>query len=172
MSGFTKLFGSIVNSTIWREQKEVKIVWITMLALSDRDGYVESSLPGLADASRVTLVECVEALRVLASPDEYSRTKAHEGRRIAAVDGGWMILNHAKYRAKMSAEDQKEKAKARQSRWRARKKASRTQRQVHAQAQARERRAATEYDNGNAEAGDRISAEGTEGLMQNPPKTQ
>jgi hypothetical protein len=108
MTGYTKLFGSIVDSTIWRESKETKIVWITMLAKANRDGLVEASLPGLADASRVSLDECIEALKCLSSPDKYSRTKLHEGRRIQEVDGGWIILNHSKYRAKMNADERRE----------------------------------------------------------------
>jgi uncharacterized phage protein (TIGR02220 family) len=69
-----------------------------MLASANMDGIVDASLPGLADLARVTLKECEEALKVLMSPDEYSRTKTDEGRRIREVDGGWLILNHAKYR--------------------------------------------------------------------------
>lgn len=159
MAGFTKLFGSIVNSTIWREPKDVKIVWITMLALCDRDGVVESSLPGLADAARVTIPECVESLRVLMSPDPYSRTKAHEGRRIQEIEGGWHILNHAKYRAKLSVEDQREKSRLRQERWRSKKK-GKTQQQVRAENDGRQARFVTAYDNGDEATCDRTAAEG------------
>lgn len=105
MNGYTKLFSSIIDSTVWRESKETKIVWITMLAKCDKFGVVEASLPGLADCAKVTLDECKQALMVLSSPDEYSRTKEFDGRRIEEVDGGWSILNHAKYRAKMSKEE-------------------------------------------------------------------
>jgi uncharacterized phage protein (TIGR02220 family) len=108
MTGYTKLFGSIVDSTIWRESKETKIVWITMLAKANRDGIVEASLPGLADAARVSIEECQLSLKCLMSPDEYSRTKDFEGRRIEETDGGWKILNHAKYRAKMNADERRE----------------------------------------------------------------
>jgi hypothetical protein len=108
MTGYTKLFGSIVDSTIWRESKETKIVWITMLAKANKEGIVEASLPGLADASRVSIEECQDALKCLSSPDKYSRTKDFEGRRIEEVDGGWRVLNHAKYRAKMNADERRE----------------------------------------------------------------
>jgi hypothetical protein len=108
MSGYTKLFSSIIDSTIWRESKETKIVWITMLAKADAKGVVEASLPGLADAARVTLEECIKALKVLSSSDEYSRTKTNEGRRIQEVEGGWLILNHDYYRNKLNKEHRKE----------------------------------------------------------------
>lgn len=98
MTGFTKLFSSIVDSTIWREDAETKVVWVTLLAKADRNGVVSMSLPGLADASRVSLAKCKDALRLFLEPDEYSRTKDFDGRRIMETDGGWILLNYAKYR--------------------------------------------------------------------------
>ncbi len=120
MNGYTKLFGSIVASTIWRESKETKIVWITMLALSNKYGVVEASLPGLADLARVSLEDTKTAIEVLLSPDSFSRTKDFEGRRIEEVDGGWAILNHGKYRAKMSIDERREYNRIKQAEWRAR----------------------------------------------------
>ena len=98
-SGYTQLFGSIVASTIWREDDKTRIVWITLLALSDWDGYVAASTPGLADLARVSVAECEQALEKLQQPDKYSRSPEHGGRRIQPVDGGWLVLNRAKYRA-------------------------------------------------------------------------
>jgi len=108
MTGYTKLFGSIVASTIWREPHTVRIVWITMLAMANKHGIVEASLPGLADLARVSIDECKAALVALESPDEHSRTPDNEGRRVRKCDGGWMVLNHAKYRAKMGADEKRE----------------------------------------------------------------
>lgn len=108
MQGYTKLFSSIVTSTIWNESKETKIVWITLLALADQNGVVESSIPGLAVVARVSVDECRASIAVLLSPDPDSRTKDHDGRRIQEIDGGWLILNHAKYREKLSKEERRE----------------------------------------------------------------
>ena len=99
MAGFTKLWSTIIHSTIWREEMHVKVVWITMLAMADRNGCVSASIPGLADAARVSLNECQDALRRLSGPDIYSRTKENDGRRIEEIDGGWQLLNYGKYRA-------------------------------------------------------------------------
>ena len=52
---FTKLFSSILDSTIWQEPVETKILWITMLAMVDRSGEVHSSIPGLARRAGITL---------------------------------------------------------------------------------------------------------------------
>jgi hypothetical protein len=124
MSGYTKLFNSILASTIWRENDKTRLVWITLLAMSDKDGICEGSVPGLADFARVTVAECEAALEVLSSPDKYSRTSEHEGRRIETLDGtGWRLLNHAKYRAKMSEDERREYNRQKQAEHRAKLKA-------------------------------------------------
>jgi len=120
MAGYTKLFNSILYSTIWKEPNEIRIVWITMLAMADKFGEVQASIPGLAGAACVSVEECEEALRVLSHPDKYSRTKDHEGRRIEEKDGGWRILNHPKYRALMSADERREYFRIKKAEQRAR----------------------------------------------------
>ena len=108
MKPFTKLFSSIISSSIWRSPKETKVVWITMLAMSDKDGEVWASVGGLADMARVTKGECRKALDELLAPDDDSRTKENEGRRIEEVDGGWLVLNYKKYREMGRGEDRRE----------------------------------------------------------------
>ncbi len=106
--GYTKLFSSIVASTIWREDDKTRLVWITMLAMKNERHIVEASLPGLADLARVTIKECELAIGKLESKDRYSRNQGHGGRRIAKVEGGWLILNGEYYRHQMSLEDRRE----------------------------------------------------------------
>lgn len=96
---FTKLFSSITASTVWCKDPCTKVVWITMLAMADKKGRVWASIPGLAKEAGVSLEDTERALEDFLSPDEYSRTKDYEGRRIKEIDGGWVLLNHAKYRA-------------------------------------------------------------------------
>ena len=121
--GYTKLFSDIILSTVWREKDPTRLIWITMLALRNRNHVVESSIPGLADAVlRVSLEDCQEALRVLSSPDPWSRTKEFDGRRIEETDGGWLILNGEKFRRRMSEEERREKNALYQQRFRERKK--------------------------------------------------
>jgi hypothetical protein len=112
---FSKLFGSIIHSSIWQEPDHVRIVWVTMLAMKDRDGVVEAAVIGLAKAAGKTLAETEDALRVLSSPDPHSRTADHEGRRIDAIPGGWIVLNHNLYRDKLDRDDVREKARVRKA---------------------------------------------------------
>jgi hypothetical protein len=90
-----------------------------MLAMADDRSEVRSSIPGLARASGVSIEECEDALKCFLSPDPYSRSQEHEGRRIEEVDGGWKLLNGDKYRAMRSAEERREY----QRRWKAEKRA-------------------------------------------------
>lgn len=118
---YVKLFASILDSSLWERDLATKVVWITVLAMSDRDGVVSASVPGLARRAGVTIEQCQAALDIFLSPDPYSRTPDHEGRRITKVDGGWELLNHQKYRKLESAEDRREKDAERKRRERRRK---------------------------------------------------
>lgn len=105
---FTKLVSSLPESTVWCEPYPTRIVWVTMLAMADRKGRVWGSVPGLARRSGVELQECEAALTTFLSPDKHSRTPDNEGRRIAVIDGGWVLLNYAKYRAMRDEEGRKQ----------------------------------------------------------------
>ena len=118
MPNYTKLFNSIVTSTIWTEDDKTRIVWITMLALADQNGEVQSSIPGLARLAGVAIADVEAALEKFLSPDAYSRTPDNDGRRIAKIEGGWELLNHAKYRRMASLADQRDSNAKRQQRHR------------------------------------------------------
>jgi hypothetical protein len=96
--GFTKLFDSIITSTVWCEDDPTVRVWIRMLALANANGVVEGSIPGLASVCRVTVEACQKAVDLFSSPDPYSRNPDHEGRRIEPHPGGWKLLNYLNYR--------------------------------------------------------------------------
>lgn len=103
MAGWTKLFSSIVTSSVWCEDDKTFRAWIALLSLSDVEGIVEGSVPGLANLCRLTVPEMRAALEKLSSPDPDSRSPEHEGRRIEKIEGGWKVLNYAKYREKAVA---------------------------------------------------------------------
>lgn len=120
MPGYTKLFNSIITSTLWLEPDHTRLVWITMLALADKNGEVQASVPGLAKMAGVPVEACRSALECLSSPDPDSRSKEVEGRRIVEIEGGWELINHSKYRRMASEEDARENNARRQARHRER----------------------------------------------------
>jgi hypothetical protein len=100
MSGFTKLVPEIVQSSIWNEPPEVRVVWITMIATKDESGYVRGDAKTLSRMANVDHETVERALELFQSPDPSSHTPDNEGRRIMAAPGGWIVLNHGIYRAK------------------------------------------------------------------------
>ena len=116
---YTKLFHTLPTSSVWMECYPTRIVWITLLVMSNKDGIVRVTAPGLAKVAGVALDEAVVALETLAAPDPHSRTKADDGRRITEVDGGYQLVNHAMYLEKASTVDK-------QSKWRRQKQSQRT----------------------------------------------
>jgi len=99
LNGFALLWGKILRSSIWvKESKGTRLVWIAMLAMKDSEGRIQASVVGLADAAKVSVNECKEALRVLLSPDPDDTSKVEQGRRIRVIPGGWQIVNHDLYR--------------------------------------------------------------------------
>jgi hypothetical protein len=113
---FTKLDHGIIHSSIWSEPLPTRVLWITMLAMKDDSGFVASSRSGLIRAANITPDEFDKAIKCLESPDEESRTRDYDGRRVEKVEGGWVILNHEKYR--LHEDLKKEKHREYMRKWR------------------------------------------------------
>lgn len=120
---WSPLFSSLVVSSVWGLEPEAKVVWITLLCLKDRKGFVAGSVPGLARLAVVSVEECEKALKIFESPDPYSKTPDDEGRRIKVVDGGWYVLGHQRFQDHMQKVSTKVNAAKRQRQFRERKKA-------------------------------------------------
>lgn len=101
---YVKLFSSMLDSSIWAEDADTRVVWVTLLLMSDPDGHVRASPTALARRANVPLAACRKALETLAAPDLESGTQEYGGRRIEPIEGGWLVLNKAKYRDMKDAE--------------------------------------------------------------------
>lgn len=117
---YTKLFSSILSSSIWGEDDRTRLVWITMLALCDRHGEVGASVVGLARLAGVPLADCEAAIAKFLAPDPYSRTEANEGRRIEKIGGGWRLLNYEHYREARDLDERRAQDRERKRRQRER----------------------------------------------------
>jgi len=98
--GFTKLFSSITESSIWCESDKTLRVWVAFLARATWHGIVEGSVPGLAHLCRMDIEDFEVCIKILEAPDQYSRNPENDGRRIESIPGGWQILNYEIYREK------------------------------------------------------------------------
>jgi|GEM_PF-3584655 len=107
MAGYSKLWTTIVTSSVWSEDDKTRIMWITMLAVTEADGHVSGSIPGMAAVARLSITDTQIAIDRLCAPDPYSRSLEFEGRRITESPGGWQILNYDKYRASRDEDERK-----------------------------------------------------------------
>lgn len=121
---YVKLFDSILDSSIWAEDMATRLVWITLLAMADRDGYVRVAPTALARRANVPRHDVLEALDILSSPDPESATPDNDGRRIEETEGGYTIVNYTKYRDLRDREQQRAQTRERVRRHRARKNAT------------------------------------------------
>jgi hypothetical protein len=109
---WTPLWSIIVDSSVWTESDHIRIVFVTMLALKDSDDVCRMTPYQLARRANKSEQEVLDALKILSSPDtKRIEPQENEGRRIKAVEDGWLILNGAKYRELVQTE-------MRRARWR------------------------------------------------------
>lgn len=115
MNGWTKLWATIITSSIWSEDDKTRLVWITLLAVADKYDNVSGAIPGIAALARVSVKDCRKALEKLEQPDADSRSTESEGRRIQKIEGGWHIINRRKYREMASEIERREYLRQKQA---------------------------------------------------------
>lgn len=86
----------LLTSSLWAEAAPPTFkVWIYVLLVAKADGVVEDTLPALALHCGITKEEARSAVEFLSKPDEESRSKVREGRRLEQVEtGGFRIVNY------------------------------------------------------------------------------
>jgi hypothetical protein len=123
---WSKLYSSIVHSSLWTEPDHIRILFITLVAIADREGYVFGSRNGLIRLANLDPDECAKAdpFQALMDPDKDSsdllRNPENEGRRIEAVAGGFRILNFPYYRGLRHEDDRRDTNREAQRRHRER----------------------------------------------------
>lgn len=113
---YVKLFASILKSSVWDETPTTRIVWITFLLEADEHGFVKGVERGLARIANVTAEQFRAAVEVLEAPDIESQDQDFGGRRLEKVEGGWQVLNYAKYREIRTREQVREAEKKKRQR--------------------------------------------------------
>ena len=122
MDMYNKIFTKILDSSVWLEPTPTRIVWITLIAAMDENGFCQFAAAGnVASRARVTDEEARTALAALEGPDINSSDDDNDGRRIERVPGGWIVLNAPKYRALVTRVNVQEKTKERVRRFREKK---------------------------------------------------
>ncbi len=118
-TNWTPLWSDILSSSLWtlgkpglpekeRDRgKNAKLLFLTMIAAANQEGFVSAAVDGLAYQARLTDDETEEALKVLEGPDKSSRCKDDEGRRVKRVDGGWVLNGYVRQWERMAEERRK-----------------------------------------------------------------
>jgi len=101
---FVKIDADILKSSLMRCSVETRWVFLVCLVLADADGRFRGDAFTISRFGNVPEDEVEAALDVLSSPDPYSSTPDHDGRRLIRLteDGPneWLIPNKAKYRGR------------------------------------------------------------------------
>lgn len=120
---FVKLDTGILNSTLWMD-RSARELFITALLMAEpfeaREpleqikigslestgfivppgwyGFVHAASVGIINRAGMDRETGMAALEILGSPEDGSRSRDFEGRRLVRVDGGFIVLNFMKYR--------------------------------------------------------------------------
>jgi len=97
---YGKIFDTIFGSSIMEEDIETRYIWMCMLTIADKEGFVDESIPALARRFNVPQDAMSSTIDKLLAPDPSSRTPEQDGRRIEPIREtyGWKIINYEKYR--------------------------------------------------------------------------
>jgi hypothetical protein len=116
---YNKIFTKILDSSIWLAPDPHRLVWITLIAAMDQNGYAQfACAENLALRARVSKEDTEAAIKAFESPDPYAPEQEYQGRRIERIEGGWFVLNADKYRNIVTRAVANEQAKIRMRRHR------------------------------------------------------
>lgn len=116
---YNRLFTKILDSSIWLEPAATRIVWITLIAAMDEDGYAHfSAIENLAARARVSVEDATAAVECFMNPDANSENQNNEGRRVERVPGGFLVLNAPAHRNMLNRTIQREQTRERVQRFR------------------------------------------------------
>ncbi len=122
---FAKVFGQIFDSSI-AEDYNCRRMFMDLLVLADSDGVVDMTQEAISRRTNVPIEQVVKYIDELSKPDELSRSKAEEGRRLIPVDPtrswGWQVVNYRHYRKIRDEEARRSYFREKQQQHRAKKK--------------------------------------------------
>lgn len=103
MPGYVPIFDSIFQGSLCGRYPDTA-AWMFLLTLADKNGVIDMTPHYISTVTGMPLEMLLECIGRFMQPDEHSRTKDHDGRRLVPLDPdrqwGWRIVNHGKYREK------------------------------------------------------------------------
>jgi len=124
---YGKIFQQIYDGSL-RSDPMVRLVFMDMVILADKDGVVDMTHEAIAARTNVPVKTVYEAIKSLEGPDTRSRSSKENGARIKRLDEhrdwGWYLINYEYYVKKSSAWDRVEQNRINKKRQRERDKSS------------------------------------------------
>jgi hypothetical protein len=118
---YAKVFASMWDGTLYGKW-EAWSVFVFLLAHCNADGNVDIHPSAIAARSGLPLEVVLKGLAVLNEPDQNSRTKDSDGRRIELIDDhrdwGWHVVNYLKYRSLRDSDEVRSQTRERLARHR------------------------------------------------------
>ena len=124
---YGKIFQQIYDGSL-RSDPMVRLVFMDMVILADKDGMVDMTHEAIAARTNVPIKSVCDAIKSLESPDPRSRSSRENGARIKRLDEhrdwGWCLINYEYYVKKSSAADRMEQNRINKQRQRERDKSA------------------------------------------------
>jgi len=112
---YTKIYECLLDSSVWQESTDTRVVWLTLLLMMDEDGFVRMGSPAaLARRANVTEMSARSALKYLEGPDPDAEGEEGSGARLERVSGGWLVVKGVEYRDMKTRLDVREQNRLRQ----------------------------------------------------------
>lgn len=116
---YTPIFRNHLSSRTWAMPPEARCVWLYLQLAADPEGFVSTDMAGVALGANVPLPAAREAMAAFEAPDpDADPGDPQEGRVVARVKGGWLVIEFEAQRER--AKTEAEKARKRRSMQRAR----------------------------------------------------
>lgn len=113
---YGKIFESMYDGTLYGHWQAI-VTFQQMIVLADQEGVVDMTPQAMAARTSIPFEIIKAGVEFLEQPDEYSRSKAEDGRRIERLEErrpwGWRIVNYAYYRDLASREEKRKKDRER-----------------------------------------------------------
>lgn len=97
---YVRIYEQIFGSSIMEENLGIRYVWFCLLALADKEGFIDMTIPAIA--RRINTEESLvkDSIKLFCSPDPKSRNASEEGRRLVPMreSFGWQVVNYLHYR--------------------------------------------------------------------------
>jgi hypothetical protein len=108
---YARVFTSLFDGSM-RGHSDLILVFVNCLCHADKDGMVDRTCRAIADETGLSVRRVESAIGSLESPDNQSRSRNDDGRRLKRVDPerswGWEIVNFRKYDAIRNSQERRE----------------------------------------------------------------